>query len=311
MRLCLLLPLTLPLFSAAAEKIVFNRDIRPILSDKCFHCHGPDEKERKSGLRLDVRDAALKPAESGAVAIVPGTPQRSELIARCFTSNEDDLMPPSKMGKPLSDREKALLQQWVAEGAEYQGHWAFISPVKPAISGPNAIDSLITARLAKEGLQPSPEADRATLIRRVSLDLTGLPPTPAEVDAFEKDPEPNAYETVVNRLLQSPHYGERMAMQWLDFARYADSHGFQTDSSRSMWPWREWVIRSFNENKPFNEFTIEQIAGDLLPNATLKKSPPASTATTASTAKAASSARSGASRTSSTASRPPASPGWR
>jgi hypothetical protein len=269
MRLCLLLPLTLPLFSAAAEKIVFNRDIRPILSDKCFHCHGPDEKERKSGLRLDVRDAALKPAESGAVAIVPGTPQRSELIARCFTSNEDDLMPPSKMGKPLSDREKALLQQWVAEGAEYQGHWAFISPVKPAISGPNAIDSLITARLAKEGLQPSPEADRATLIRRVSLDLTGLPPTPAEVDAFEKDPEPNAYETVVNRLLQSPHYGERMAMQWLDFARYADSHGFQTDSSRSMWPWREWVIRSFNENKPFNEFTIEQIAGDLLPNATL------------------------------------------
>ncbi|WP_461782356.1 PSD1 and planctomycete cytochrome C domain-containing protein [Prosthecobacter sp.] len=269
MRLCLLLPLTLPLFSAAAEKIVFNRDIRPILSDKCFHCHGPDEKERKSGLRLDVRDAALKPAESGAVAIVPGTPQRSELIARCFTSNEDDLMPPSKMGKPLSDREKALLQQWVAEGAEYQGHWAFISPVKPAISGPNAIDSLITARLAKEGLKPSPEADRATLIRRASLDLTGLPPTPAEVDAFEKDPEPNAYETVVNRLLQSPHYGERMAMQWLDFARYADSHGFQTDSSRSMWPWREWVIRSFNENKPFNEFTIEQIAGDLLTNATL------------------------------------------
>ncbi|MDP1586882.1 MAG: DUF1549 domain-containing protein, partial [Prosthecobacter sp.] len=290
MRLCLLLPLTLPLFSAAAEKIVFNRDIRPILSDKCFHCHGPDEKERKSGLRLDVRDAALKPAESGAIAIVPGTPKQSELIARCLTSDEDDLMPPSKLGKPLTNREKALLQQWVSEGAEYQGHWAFVSPVQAAIPAPRAksegprdsestpsalrpslhpIDSLITARLAKEGLKPSPEADRATLFRRVSLDLTGLPPTPAEVAAFEKDPSPNAYEKVVDRLLQSPHYGERMAMQWLDFARYADSHGFQTDSSRSMWPWREWVIRSFNENKPFNEFTIEQIAGDLLPNATL------------------------------------------
>jgi hypothetical protein len=269
MRPHLLLLLIFPVLAPAAEKIVFNRDIRPILSDKCFHCHGPDEKERKSGLRLDVRDAALKPAESGAIAIVPGTPKLSELIARCLTTDEEDLMPPSKMGKPLTEREKALLQQWVAEGAEYQGHWAFISPVKPSISGPNAIDNLITARLAKEGLKPSPEADRATLIRRVSLDLTGLPPTPAEVDAFEKDPAANAYEKVVDRLLQSPHYGERMAMQWLDFARYADSHGFQTDSSRSMWPWREWVIRSFNENKPFNEFTIEQIAGDLLPNATL------------------------------------------
>lgn len=269
MRSLLLLLIISPLLSRAAEKIVFNRDIRPLLSDKCFHCHGPDEKERKSGLRLDQRDSALKPAKSGAVAIVPGTPDQSELIARCFTSDEDDLMPPSKMGKPLTDREKALLEQWVAEGAEYQGHWALIAPVKPTSPGPHSIDAFITTRLAKEGLKPSPEADRATLIRRASLDLTGLPPTPFEVDAFEKDTSPNAYEKVVDRLLQSPHYGERMSMQWLDFARYADSHGFQTDSSRSMWPWRDWVIRSFNENKPFDQFTIEQIAGDLLPKATL------------------------------------------
>jgi hypothetical protein len=270
---CLLLLIACPVLSRAAEKIVFNRDIRPILSDKCFHCHGPDEKERKSGLRLDVRDAALKPAESGATALVPGAPQESELIARCFTQNPDDLMPPAKLGKPLTDREKALLKQWVAEGAEYQGHWAFIPPVASAVPAhakdQNAIDGFINARLMAEGLQPSPEADRATLIRRVSLDLTGLPPTPAEVAAFEKDASPHAYEKVVDRLLQSPHYGERMAMQWLDFARYADSHGFQTDSSRSMWPWREWVIRSFNDNKPFNQFTIEQIGGDLIPNATL------------------------------------------
>ncbi|MDZ4286751.1 MAG: PSD1 and planctomycete cytochrome C domain-containing protein [Prosthecobacter sp.] len=269
----LLLLTTFPILAPAAEKIVFNRDIRPLLSDKCFHCHGPDEKERKSGLRLDVRESALKPSESGAIAIVPGTPDKSELIARCFTSNEDDLMPPSKLGKPLTDREKDLIKQWVTEGAEYQGHWAFIAPARPQVPAnakvQNPIDAFIAARLAKEGLKPSPEADRSTLIRRVSLDLTGLPPTPAEVAAFEKDASPNAYEKVVDRQLASQHYGERMAMQWLDFARYADSHGFQTDSSRSMWPWREWIIRSFNENKPFNQFTIEQIAGDLLPNATL------------------------------------------
>jgi hypothetical protein len=257
----------------ASEKIAFNRDIRPILSDKCFHCHGPDEKERKSGLRLDVREAALKPAESGAVAIVPGNPEQSELIARAFTDHESDIMPPSKLGKPLSSREKELLKRWIAEGAEYQGHWAFITPSRPPVPTQSkhqtAIDAFISARLAKEGLTPSPEADRATLIRRVSLDLTGLPPTPSEVITFEKDTSPDAYEKVVNRLLASQHYGEQMAMQWLDYARYADSHGFQTDSSRSMWPWRDWVIRAFNENKRFDRFTIEQIGGDLIPNATL------------------------------------------
>lgn len=277
MRPLLLLFLLSPALTLtqAAEKIVFNRDIRPILSDKCFHCHGPDEKERKAGLRLDIREAALKPSESGAVALVPGTPKQSELIARCLTTNEDDLMPPSKLGKPLTQREKDLLQQWVAEGAEYQGHWAFIAPVRPTVPAQtkeqNPVDSFITTRLAKEGLKPSPEADRATLIRRASLDLTGLPPTPAEVDAFEQDTAPNAYEKVVDRLLASQHYGERMALQWLDFARYADSHGFQTDSSRSMWPWRDWVINAFNTNKPFDQFTVEQLAGDLIPGATTEQ----------------------------------------
>jgi hypothetical protein len=273
---------------AAQARIEFNRDIRPILSDTCFHCHGYDEKERKSGLRLDIKADALKPAKSGAVAIVPGKPDQSELITRVLTSDEDDLMPPTKLHKPLSKQQKELLKQWIAEGAEYQGHWAFITPTRPIVpknqdlknvsatkpdtvsnsTSGNEIDAFILARLEKEGLGPSPKADRATLIRRVSLDLTGLPPTPEEVDSFVKDSSPQAYERVVDRLLTSKHYGETMAMQWLDFARYADSNGFQADGSRTMWPWRDWVINAFNSNKAFDQFTIEQIAGDLLPNAT-------------------------------------------
>lgn len=262
--------------SRALAKIEFNRDIRPIFSDTCFQCHGPDEKQRKSGLRLDVRAEALKPAKSGAFAIVPGKPEKSEIIARVITQDEDDLMPPSKIHKPLTAQQKELLKQWVAEGAEYQGHWAFIAPTTPAVpviqnskfSIQNSIDAFILSRLEKEGLQPMPEADRATLIRRVSLDLVGLPPAPGEVDAFINDKSPDAYEKVVDRLLASKHYGEQMARQWLDFARYADSHGFQTDSSRQMWPWRDWVIKAFNDNLPYDQFTIQQIAGDLLPNAT-------------------------------------------
>ncbi|MCE9520702.1 MAG: PSD1 and planctomycete cytochrome C domain-containing protein, partial [Verrucomicrobia bacterium] len=262
--------------SHAFAKIEFNRDIRPIFSDTCFQCHGPDEKQRKSNLRLDVRAEALKPAKSGAIAIVPGKPEKSEIIARVFTDSEEDLMPPTKLHKPLTKQQQELLKQWVAEGAEYQGHWAFIAPttpVIPQIQNPkfkiqNPIDAFILARLQKEGLQPMPETDRATLIRRVSLDLVGLPPSPEEVDAFLNDNTPNAYEKVVDRLLASKHYGEQMARQWLDFARYADSHGFQTDSSREMWPWRDWVIKAFNENLPYDQFTIQQIAGDLLPNAT-------------------------------------------
>jgi Protein of unknown function (DUF1549)/Protein of unknown function (DUF1553)/Planctomycete cytochrome C len=262
--------------SLANARVEFNRDIRPIFSDTCFQCHGPDASTRKGKLRLDVRAEALKEGKSGAVAIVPGKPDMSEIIARVLATDEDDVMPPSKLHKPLTKEQKELLKQWVAEGAEYQGHWAFISPTRPEVPKvfnlksqvANDVDAFILARLEKEKLQPSPEADRATLIRRVTLDLTGLPPMPEEVDAFVKDTSPNAYEKVVDRALSSQHYGEQMARQWLDFARYADSHGFQTDSSRQMWPWRDWVIKSFNDNLPFDQFTVQQIAGDLLPNAT-------------------------------------------
>jgi hypothetical protein len=267
--------------SIAAEPPSFNRDIRPILSDACFQCHGPDEKQRKAGLRLDVKELALKPAESGATAIVPGKPNESELLKRLLSSDDSLRMPPANSGKKIAPPQIELLKRWIAAGAEYQGHWAFLSPVRPAVPVrpmadgrkpmaivSNPIDQFILARLDQAGLQPSPEADKTTLIRRVSLDLTGLPPTPSEVDAFLADSSPNAYEKVVDRLLMSPRYGEQMAREWLDYARYADSNGFQVDSSRFQWPWRDWVIQAFNDNMPFDQFTIEQLAGDLLPNPT-------------------------------------------
>jgi len=278
MRQALLILLAFPaLLAAESGKLKYNRDVRPILNEKCFHCHGTDAGHRKGDLRLDLRDQAIKPAKSGDIALVPGKPELSQLIARVeLPHDNDDVMPPDKDGKPLTADEKAILRQWISEGAEYQGHWAFLKPERspvPKITDPkfpirNEIDSFIAERLQEENLSPSPETDRATLLRRVSLDLTGLPPTLEEISAFEKDTSPKAYETVVDRLLKSEHYGERMAMQWLDFARFADSHGFQTDSSRSMWPWRDWVIKAFNDNKPFDQFTLEQIGGDLLPNAT-------------------------------------------
>lgn len=256
-------------------KLSFNRDIRPLLSNSCFHCHGPDEQTRQAGLRLDVRDQALKPGESGATALVPGNPDASELVKRISSSDPAEQMPPPTSGKSLTADQIQLLKRWVAEGAEYQGHWAFHAPERPtppsvaAGDWPrNDIDRFLLARLEREKLQPAPEADRATLLRRASLDLTGLPPTPAELAAFLADQSPNAYEKVVDRLLQSPAYGERMALPWLDFARYADSNGFQIDSSRQMWPWRDWVIDAYNRNLPFDQFTIEQLAGDLLPNPT-------------------------------------------
>ncbi len=257
---------------ARAEKVNFNRDVRPILSDTCFHCHGPDEKERKGGLRLDIREAALKGGESGP-AFVPGKPEESELVKRLHPADPDDLMPPKKLKKPLTPVQMAMLKQWIAEGAEYQGHWAFIKPERPPVpaGSANAIDAFVLKRLAESGVKPSPEADRATLIRRLSLDLTGVPATPEETAAFIADAAPNAYEKVVDRLLASPRYGEKMAHQWLDFARYADSHGFQTDTSRTMWPWRDWVIKAYNENKPFDQFTVEQLAGDMLPGATTEQ----------------------------------------
>lgn len=255
----------------AFAKVDFNRDIRPILSDKCYACHGFDEQERKSGLRLDVRDAALEPAKSGYAAIVPGDLTESELVRRIVTEDADDLMPPAKTGKPLTAAEIALLKQWIAEGAEYQAHWSFVAPTRPALPEVsqagwprNEIDRFILERIEKEGLQPAPEADKATLIRRLSLDLTGLPPSLAEVDAFLADDSPGAYERVVDRLLRSPRYGERMTVDWLDAARFADTHGYHLDSGRDLTPWRDWVIRSFNDNKPFDQFTVEQLAGDLL-----------------------------------------------
>jgi len=261
----------------AAAQVDFNRDVRPILSDACFACHGPDEAKTKGKLRLDSREHALKPAKSGALAIVPGKPDESELIKRILTSDEEDVMPPPKAHKTLTIAQKETLRAWIAQGAAYQGHWAFTLPSRPPVPVPSGslkdwartpVDAFIAQRLMSEGLKPQPEAAREVLIRRATLDLTGLPPTLAEIDAFIVDTSPQAYERVVDRLLMSPRFGEHMAARWLDAARYADSHGFQTDSSRFMWPWRDWVIKAFNANLPFDQFTIEQLAGDLLPQPT-------------------------------------------
>ena len=259
----------------ATDSVLFNRDIRPILSDTCFHCHGPDEKTRKGGLRLDLRDEAFKVGKSGNIPLVPGKPDESEVLARIFLElDHEDVMPPTDSGKSLTEVQRATLRKWIDEGAKYEGHWAFIRPERPEVpKSPeggfqNAVDAFLRDRLAREGLQMQPEADKATLLRRVSLDLTGLPPTLQEQDAFEADSSPNAYEKVVDRLLSSPHFGERMALEWLDFARYADSNGFQSDGSRQMWLWRDWLIKAYNRNLPFDQFTIEQLAGDLLPNPT-------------------------------------------
>lgn len=261
-----------------AKPVDFNREIRPLLSDRCFKCHGPDAQERQAGLRLDLRDAALGPAESGRAAIVPGQPDRSELVRRILATDPDVAMPPPDSPKQLTDAEKQRLKQWIAEGAGYQQHWAFIAPGRPEVppvelaAWPRTpIDRFLLARLEREGLPPAPEADRATLIRRLTLDLTGLPPTPAEVEAFLLDNRTDAYERLVDRLLASPHYGERLAVDWLDAARYADTHGYHIDSHRDMWPWRAWVIAAFNRNLAYDAFTIEQLAGDLLPESTIEQ----------------------------------------
>ncbi|MCC7423242.1 MAG: DUF1549 domain-containing protein [Planctomycetaceae bacterium] len=264
----------------ADETPQFNRDVRAILSDRCFPCHGPDSAKRQAGLRLDVRANAVKPAESGETAIVPGKPDASELLRRVTSTEPGAMMPPpeSKLER-LTPREIDTLKRWIAGGAEYQAHWTFLAPESITLPAPpkslpagvkirNPIDRLVFARLAARGLSPQPEADRTTLIRRVSFDLTGLPPTPAEIDAFLKDADPKAYEKLVDRLLASPRYGERMAADWLDLARYADSYGFQVDRERDMWPWRDWVIKAFNENLPWDKFVTWQLAGDLLPGAT-------------------------------------------
>ncbi|MEO6740433.1 MAG: PSD1 and planctomycete cytochrome C domain-containing protein [Chthoniobacteraceae bacterium] len=260
--------LAVPDFAPAAEKVSFNRDIRPILSDICFTCHGPDVSKIKGGLRLDNKESAMKGGESGP-AIVPGKPEESEVYKRLITHDADDFMPPKKSGKTLKPEQVDAFRRWIAEGAEYQGHWSFIKPERPAVptKAANPIDAFVLARLEKENLKPQLEAPKETLIRRVTLDLTGIPPTPAEVDAFLADKSPDAYGKLADRVLSSPRYGEHMAARWLDYARYADSNGFQSDTQRHMWHWRDWVINAYNQNKPFDQFTIEQLAGDLIPNA--------------------------------------------
>lgn len=291
--------------ASASEPVGFNRDIRPILSGHCFQCHGPDQNQRKAGVRLDVREQALTKAESGEAPLVPGRPDESELVRRILSDDPGEVMPPPSADKALSAAQKELLRRWVAEGAPYEKHWAFLPPQRrepPPVQDTawprNAIDRFVLARLEKEGLHPSPEAEHAALLRRLSLDLTGLPPGPDDVTAFERemtaavalDADMGAasqadgaarrrqtasadavYEKWVDKLLDSPHYGERMAVDWLDAARYADSNGYQVDRDREAYAWRDWVIAAFNANMPFDQFTIEQLAGDLLPNPTLEQ----------------------------------------
>ena len=254
--------------------IAYNRDIRPILSENCFACHGADSAARKAGLRLDHFETATNKLESGVVVIVPGQPKQSELVRRILAT-DDDQMPPEKVHKVLSPAQKERLQKWIAAGAQYEPHWAFVPPVKaplPKVKNQkwagNPIDYFILARLESEKLKPNPPADKRTLLRRVSLDLTGLPPPPEQVEAFVNDPSPAAYEKLVDRLLASPQWGEHRARYWLDAARYGDTHGVHFDNYREMWTYREWVINAFNKNMPFDEFTIENLAGDLLPDAT-------------------------------------------
>ncbi|MCC7083871.1 MAG: DUF1553 domain-containing protein [Pirellulales bacterium] len=296
---------------AAAEeaKVKFSREVRPILAGKCLKCHGPDEAQRQSGLRLDQREAAIGKGDSERLAILPGKPDESELIRRISSTDASEIMPPPEEKKPLTPEQIDTLRRWVEQGAEYESHWAFATPTKPEVprvegakgsgfgvqsseangQNPasnkdsasriqtpafrvfNEIDAFICDRLQREGLTMSPAADKATLLRRVTFDLTGLPPTIDELEAFLSDDSPNAYEKVVDRLLHSSRYGERMVLEWLDAARYADTNGYQGDQTRTMWPWRDWVIKALNDNMPFDRFTIEQLAGDLLPGATLEQ----------------------------------------
>ena len=258
----------------STNTIQFNRDIRPILSENCFLCHGPDKNRRKAKMRLDVREVALE-----REAFVPGKPDKSELVRRIHETNPDDLMPPTNTHKTLTPAQKELLTRWIAQGAEYQPHWSFITPKRPAIPAirnlqsaiRNPIDAFVLATLEARNIQPSPEADQRTLLRRLSLDLIGLPPTPEEMAAFLKDKSPRAYEKQVDRLLASPHYGERMAAPWLDVVRYADTVGYHGDQNQNIFPYRDYVINAFNQNKPFDQFTIEQLAGDLLPDPTTEQ----------------------------------------
>jgi hypothetical protein len=258
----------------AGDDLRYNRDVRPILADTCFRCHGPGAK--KAGLRLDRPESAFKPTESGATPLVPGKPGESEVIQRVFSNDPDEVMPPPSAGKPLDSARKAILKAWVESGAAYEPHWSFVPPVKmavPRVEGlgfrvRNPVDAFLANRLRREGLTMSAQADPETLIRRVAFALTGLPSTQEEVAQFLRDTSPLAYENMVDRYLLSPHYGEEMARHWLDVARYADTHGLHLDNERQMWLYRDWVVRAFNENVPFDRFTTDQLAGDLIPDAT-------------------------------------------
>ncbi|MEX2141688.1 MAG: PSD1 and planctomycete cytochrome C domain-containing protein [Pirellulales bacterium] len=269
------------LSAAAAEppKIQFNRDIRSILSQNCFACHGPDDDAREADLRLDIKAGLFGPVSDG-VAVVPGKAQASVLLQRIKSSDPDQRMPPADSGKKLTAEQIQTLERWVASGADWQGHWAYIPPTRadvlavdalPSGSTRNDIDRFVQTKLREQGLQPSAEADRVTLIRRLSFDLTGLPPKPEDVEAFVNDQGPDAYERLVDRLLASPHYGERMAIYWLDLVRFADTIGYHSDNPRNITPYRDYVIAAFNSNKPFDQFTIEQLAGDLIPEATTEQ----------------------------------------
>ena len=252
---------------SAQDKLEFNRDIRPILFDNCLACHGADSASRKADLRLDQREVAVNMG-----AIVPGSPDESEMLRRVLSTDPDVMMPPPATKKALSEGQKQTIARWISAGAEYQPHWSFIPPVRPAPPAVaeaawvrNPIDNFVLARLEVAGLKPAPEADRRTLIRRVALDLTGLPPAAEVVERFVGDPAPDWYERLVDELLQSPQWGEHRGRYWLDYARYADTHGIHFDNFREMWTYRDWVIEAFNGNMPFDQFTIENLAGDLLP----------------------------------------------
>ncbi|MFP6854709.1 MAG: DUF1549 domain-containing protein, partial [Opitutales bacterium] len=263
--------------AAIPEVVNFNRDIRPILSSKCFHCHGPSEKSRKAKLRLDLEKSVFAERD-GVKVVVPGSLQNSELWHRVTSKDPDEIMPPTESKKTLTPQDVAILKKWIEQGAKWEGHWSFLSMSKPELPAvknqsweKNPIDRFILSKLEAHGLQPSAEANRRTLVRRLSLDLTGLPPTPEEVRAFVADKSDDAYEKVVDRLLASEEYAERMTLVWMDAARYGDTSVFHDDGPRTMWPWRDWVLNAYKENMPFDQFTVEQLAGDLLPDATVQQ----------------------------------------
>src|SRR5262245_44058131 len=260
--------------ATSAANIDFQRQVRPILSDNCFHCHGPDEATRMVGLRLDTQEGAFEKRENGAV-IVPGNANGSLLYQRIMAKDAAQRMPPESSHKVLTDDQRKILKEWIEQGATWKQHWSFVPVARPSLPSvkeatwvKTPIDAFILAKLESAGLRPAPEADKRALIRRVSLDLTGLPPEPSEVEVFVKDDSKNSYEKVVDRLLASKRWGEHRARYWLDAARYADTHGVHVDNYREMWPYRDWVIDAFNRNLSFDRFTIEQLAGDLLPNRT-------------------------------------------